>query len=1107
MGAGTWIGLRLLRRLLDPCDIRVLRLSSIGGLLLLLFGVYGSPSPLALTLLVTLHLLVPITALLGRRGEVPHPDRAAYMAWLFTGGLAFVFVLFDYSESVRTPQSLRIAAITGAGALILHLVIATLGRGRDAATAQRRSERLLWASLPLAFVPLVSVLRDEVYLHLNSREVFSLTPHTLGIVMHAALLVWALLRWWRNRVRTDESGHLNLERLMGGGFFPLLIIAVISLNRYLPVRAPSTNLLEPANAGLMIQQWFEFGRLPFFETFNAHGLADSLFGLIYASLNETTGAAFKHYEFGFLVVNLLLAYWLVRRVTGSPYPALFTVLLLPNVQQVFPQYCTIAIFTIIVLQRVVRRGGYGSWTLLSFYLGLSLIWRLDVGFANIAASFATLAALWLTDESFRPRPLAIIGGMLTAGACYGLAIVSIAAARGLDLAVLTKDFVTITLSNQAFGFTRLAREYNEVVFWHIAVVPACVAVAGLYLVYRHAQRDGSRRPSTFLFTALMFLSAYYFANIPRGLVRHTFVEHANVYIASFSVIVLSSAAYWVWNVQPRAMRFVLFMLIASTLTYHFNLSKPTGKELYTPPMSLTETLPRKISVAGLRPSSKVISRDLFPPLYRKTHLDEMLSFLSTYIEGDETFLDLANSPVLYVFAHKRSPHYANHLMLAHNEYLQGRFLEQLGDYDVPLVLLPVEDEVYEELDVGNPNNVDDVPVPVRQYRLHEYVYEHYEPLAIVNRWQVWNRKGWAPRIPPRGDSYETLFYWHEGQEAGLNGAPAGDSIPSIHLDAEGTYFLQVFGDAAKDGKLQLTWTERTAEGAREVREWIDFQEGKNAFYHVLPYSLGPRSVENLTLTSEDGVFALKTLKAVRGDCPEFAAMAPRLFAARSMHVRRLPYVWGEFDRMRPAEPRVLRPLIDEDDSPTPKELELTLYELDQSPWIRGINPNQSMCLLSDESSKQDIAAGDTFIFAGSGARRVREMSHRRVWVDGKLNPRLDGHPEKVLWRRNYRGLLLREGRSVWLSMEPIEDTSQGSYIRLVLANLSRFNGRVEVDFGQGEERRGQFAFFVEANKDVHEYWIRVSTQYNWHLFENDWIEITSLEVPVAVIEAEVIEGD
>jgi len=32
-----------------------------------------------------------------------------------------------------------------------------------------------------------------------------------------------------------------------------------------------TDLFEPGNPGLFVQQFFEFGRLPFLETFNAHG--------------------------------------------------------------------------------------------------------------------------------------------------------------------------------------------------------------------------------------------------------------------------------------------------------------------------------------------------------------------------------------------------------------------------------------------------------------------------------------------------------------------------------------------------------------------------------------------------------------------------------------------------------------------------------------------------------------------------------------------------------------------------------------------------------------------------------------------------------------------
>jgi hypothetical protein len=1105
-GVAAWVGLRYLTRVLDGADMRVLRLTSIAGLLLLLFGAYGSPSPLALSLLVGLHVLVVTTAVLDRRA--PHPDRAAYLAWLFTGGFACVFVAFDYWESARSPSSLHIAALTGGTALGLHLAIVALSRGRDVPSVQRRRERLLSASVPLAWVPLVSLLRDEAYMQLNSRGIFSLTPNTIGIAMYAALLIWCAARWRRDRILRNAAGHLDLEGLLGGRFFPLLVCAVVALTGYLPVRSPSENFLEPANSGLMIQQWIEFGRLPFFETFNAHGLSDSLLGLVYALVNTAPGALFRHYDFGYEVIDCLLIYWLMRRLTGSPYPALFTVLLLPNLGSVFPAYCAVSILTIFMLQRALRNASYGHWTLFCLYLGFTVIWRLDVGFANIVATAAVLLALWLTSESSRPRLVPLAGGALTAALVCAALIVSVAGARGLDPAVLGKDFLKITLSNQAFGFTRMAKLYNEVVLWNLAVVPTCVILAGLYLLYRRAQPDAARRPSTFLFSALVFMSAYYFANVPRGLVRHTFVEPGNVYLMSFATVVLASTAYWAWSVRQPALRFVMFMLIASTITYHFNLDKPTGRERYSPPISSTERLPRKISRAGLQPRTREISRTLLSREFRETHLNRIISFLRTYTAPSETFLDLANSPVLYTFAHKPSPHYANHLMLAHDEYLQRRAIEQLRDFDVPLVLTPAEDELFEKLKIGNPNHVDGVPVSVRQYRLHEYVYEHYRPLAIVARWRVWCRKGWAAPAAPRGGNYTTLFGWR-GQAPELlarTEAAFAPAHPALALDAKGTYFVHIQGEAAQAGRIEVAWSQETAGVKRELRERIEFRHGESSLHFVLPYALVTRTLEDLSLSSDTG-FTLKALDIVRGDCPEFATTAPRMFAAPSLPLRRLPYVWGEYDTLGEAKPLVLRPLIRREAADASMERALTLSDVRKVPWVAGINPLRRMCVLDEENGEPGIAAGDTLVFAGSGERKVLQTLHNHVWLDGPLVPGVDGRPHTVLWRRNYSGQLLRPGECSRQTIQPLGDTHAGNYVRIEMANLAGANGLIEVNFGSGERRRGQFTFFVEADAAPHEYLIRVSTQYNWHAFPNDWIEFKSRDVPVTILAADLIEGD
>ena len=77
--------------------------------------------------------------------------------------------------------------------------------------------------------------------------------------------------------------------------FPVFVFGLLAFLYYRPTIELNEDLFEPANSGLLIQQFFDFGRLPFIETFNGHGLSDSLMGFVWRAVHGSRDESWVHW--------------------------------------------------------------------------------------------------------------------------------------------------------------------------------------------------------------------------------------------------------------------------------------------------------------------------------------------------------------------------------------------------------------------------------------------------------------------------------------------------------------------------------------------------------------------------------------------------------------------------------------------------------------------------------------------------------------------------------------------------------------------------------------------------------------------------------------------
>src|SRR5262249_49220674 len=160
--------------------------------------------------------------------------------------------------------------------------------------------------------PAITVMRNEVYLLFNQWGLLAITPDAVEWALIGLVAAWCAVRAWRGP--QSSAQRLDLERVLGRFAFPWMLAGFSALGRFFYLIEPASDFLEPANAGLLIQQLFDFGRIPFFETFNAHGLADSFFGFVYTALVGFKDETWQMFDFLFNVGMMLVAFQVLRRI-------------------------------------------------------------------------------------------------------------------------------------------------------------------------------------------------------------------------------------------------------------------------------------------------------------------------------------------------------------------------------------------------------------------------------------------------------------------------------------------------------------------------------------------------------------------------------------------------------------------------------------------------------------------------------------------------------------------------------------------------------------------------------------------------------------------------
>ena len=567
--------------------------------------------------------------------------------------------------------------------------------------ANRFVFRLFW--LICAASPFILFLGVESTLILNQNGVF--ISYIFLICVWLVLLVGALFAFKWHKIEVNQFVYAVLA--------PFIVIGVTTVGVYSPIIEQPEEMFELANKLNPIMLMSQHDQVPLIDFVSSHLFSDFFFESIYSFLNGFDGSVAPLIYTGFNhVLSVLIIYYFLQTVIGKKPEVLLMVLFSPFIFFILPSTFSFLLIPGIFLFKFFQRQQkkYLFFTGISIFL--LVFWRLDLGVAAVGSGLATFLLMFTVMRDHRKTLIKVI---LSLGVPASLMTVFYLGYH--------RDFFEQLLGYfggaQAHGLHQLSGSETNLFYLNYYILPGIIALITVYLLLKLRALKFDE-----FYWLLVFLSGVYLFNLQRGLIRHSFIEVNEYYIASYGWLIITLFAYFVLLRKERSASVLLFSSLAGFfLSIH-------GIESWKSVFDQD----RKLIVTNLPDTKRHINRLIPNPNYLVESYP-LVDFINDELNDEQTFLDFSNTPLLYYHTKKMVPSiFCQYLQNTVSEDLQLKNLERLKTEDIPFVVFNQNPESYFDQTDGIPNEV-------RYFRVVKFIYENYLPLKQIGKYHVWKRRG------------------------------------------------------------------------------------------------------------------------------------------------------------------------------------------------------------------------------------------------------------------------------------------------------------------------------------------------------------------------------
>ena len=419
---------------------------------------------------------------------------------------------------------------------------------------------------------------------------------------------------------------------------------------------------------------------------------------------------------------------------------------------------------------------------------------------------------------------------------------------------------------------------------HYFIFPALVILSAFFAIYKLFIKKGN----AITLLSILFFAVFYIFNFQRGLIRHSLAEGWDTALSSFVFFILTLTLIEIVNIKKGIRYFTAFLIFSFVLVYgfHFPYNSVDKKTNASMLIAKCDTVKTNIDYNQ--------NRILLDSIFFETKINNFKEFLDNNLDSNETFIDFTNTPMLYFYTHRENPNYFSQPLLSnHSDYLQDRFIEQLEDYKIPII-------VYSNYPKTWWDASDNIPNHLRYYKISEYLNKNYKPYSIIN-----NRCIWVKQDDKRFKNSKNIKY----QITNLSSLKTSNTLildtifknftasrfkqiifnidSTVKINKEKKYLFKINIKSNKQKKLSIKY--KTNLG--NFNEDIDFSN-ENGGYVILN-TKGANKISNIEIKfNTNEYFTFDKITLFEYDViPDFYS---EQFNDRP-NIGLIPYIWGNFD--------------------------------------------------------------------------------------------------------------------------------------------------------------------------------------------------------------------
>jgi hypothetical protein len=194
----------------------------------------------------------------------------------------------------------------------------------------------------------------------------------------------------------------------------------------------------------------------------------------------------------------------------------------------------LSLFTPILFYRLYKHYSIKNLAIYLAFLLLLLLWRPDVGVANLMGGLLLLLIYYLTSGN-RKIYIDLLKTVLILGLVILIPITVIVLIKDIDLFTNIYQSLDYFGAGQAHAFPEITRNIERYYLFHYFIFPIIVLGVTGFFGFKLFKR---KKEASFFTIAILFMAFYYFANAQRGLVRHSFYEGSDMFFSSFIFLIL-----------------------------------------------------------------------------------------------------------------------------------------------------------------------------------------------------------------------------------------------------------------------------------------------------------------------------------------------------------------------------------------------------------------------------------------------------------------------------------------------------------------------------------------------------------------------------------------